>query len=275
MVNTDSLDQGRNMNSADLREAATFLWHLRCAGELIDALPDRLRPQTLEDGYAIQDEMVNIARDAGQTVIGWKIAATSKAGQRHIGVNEPLAGRLFSGFLLQNGARLPAGPLHMRVAEAEFAFVMERDLPPRAEAYDVDEVRAAVADLHLAIEIPDARFERFAEIGPAQIAADDSFASWFVLGPKVHHWRELDLARQPAAIFRNGTVAAEGTGANALDGPCIALTWLANHLIRHGPGLLANDIVTTGTCVTPVEIHTGDKIVAEFPGLGQLAMEFI
>ena len=65
---------------------------------------------------------------AAQPVSGWKIAATSKAGQAHIGVTEPLAGRLFKNFILADGARLPAAPLHMKVMEAEFAFRMARDL---------------------------------------------------------------------------------------------------------------------------------------------------
>ncbi len=122
---------------------------------------------------------------AAQPVSGWKIAATSKAGQAHIGVTEPLAGRLFKNFILADGARLPAAPLHMKVMEAEFAFRMARDLLPRSATYEQAEVCDAVAALHLAIEVPDARFERFAEIGPAQIVADDAFASWFLLGQQV------------------------------------------------------------------------------------------
>ena len=70
-------------------------------------------------------------RRCGQKTAGWKIAATSEAGQRHIGVSEPLAGRLFADFILPDGARRDAGPMHMRVVEAEFAFRFGRDLPPR------------------------------------------------------------------------------------------------------------------------------------------------
>ena len=91
-------------------------------------MPDDCRPQSLEEGYAIQEAL---AAQHGGELIGWKIAATSANGQRHIGVSEPLGGRLFAQFCHPDGARLPAGPLHMRVAEAEFAFRMAKDLPPR------------------------------------------------------------------------------------------------------------------------------------------------
>lgn len=260
------------MERSNIEQAAALLWRTRVERRRIETLPDELRPRTLAEGYAIQDAMV---ATAAQPVLGWKIAATSKAGQAHIGVTEPLAGRLFADFVLQDGARLPAAALHMKVVEAEFAFRMGRELNPRDRDYDMLEVCDAVAALHLAIEVPDARFERFAEIGPAQIAADDAFASWFVLGPQVRDWPRLDLPSQKVRLLKNGALAAEGVGANALDDPRIALTWLANHLAMRGIGLKAGDIVTTGTCITPAAIAPGDDVVAEFVGLGQVAAGFI
>jgi 2-keto-4-pentenoate hydratase len=259
------------MDRSNIDDAAAFLWRARIEQRRIEALPDHLRPQTLAEGYAIQDAMV---ATAAQPVSGWKIAATSKAGQEHIGVTEPLAGRLFKKFILQDGARLPAAPLHMAVMEAEFAFRMGRELKPREAAYEKTEVCDAVGALHLAIEVPDARFERFAEVGPAQIVADDAFASWFVLGPQVNEWRRLDLSVQKVRALKNGALFAEGVGANALGDPRIALTWIANHLSRRGIGLKEGDVITTGTCITPAAIEPGDQMVAEFIGLGRLGVSF-
>jgi 2-keto-4-pentenoate hydratase len=259
------------MDQSHIAEAAAFLWRTRIEQRRIEALPDSLKPRSLAEGYAIQDAMVAMA---AQPVSGWKIAATSKAGQEHIGVTEPLAGRLFKNFILQDGARLPAAPLHMAVIEAEFAFRMGRDLPPRSAAYNQAEVCDAVAALHLAIEVPDARFERFAEVGPAQIVADDAFASWFVLGAQVHDWQRLDLPAQPVRAFKNGALFREGVGANALGDPRIALTWIANHLAQRGIGLNLGDIITTGTCITPATIGPGDQMVAEFVDLGRVAVSF-
>ncbi len=260
------------MDKAAIGRAVDILWHARLECRRMDGLPADCRPSSLAEGYAIQDAM---AAAAGQKVVGWKIAATSAAGQRHIGIDEPLGGRLFANFVLQDGALLPAAPLHMRVAEAEFAFRMARDLAPRATAYSVEEVLDAVADLHLAIEVPDARFEKFAEAGPAQIAADDAFAAWFVLGIRVADWRRIDLAAHPVRAFKNGVLAREGSGANVLGDPRKALTWLANDRSKRGIGLSAGDIITTGTCVTPLEIGPGDKVVADFGALGQVSANFV
>jgi 2-keto-4-pentenoate hydratase len=259
------------MQAPDLIQAAEILWQARLAQRRLDALPDACRPRSLAEGYAVQDAM---AAMAGQAVAGWKIAATSEAGQRHIGVSEPLAGRLFADFILADAAVLPASALLMRVIEGEFAFRLGRDLPARVAPYKVAEVMAAVDGLHLAIEVPDARFERFAEVGPAQIVADDAFGGWFVLGPAVADWQGLDLPGQPVRASRNGAPAGEGRGTNALGDPRLALTWLANERARRGSGLRAGEVVTTGTCVTPVPIAPGDRLVVEFPGLGRVTVAF-
>ena len=88
------------------------------AGTRLPCLPEALQPQSRAEGYAIQARLV--ADPSAH--IGWKIAATSLAGQRHIGVDGPLAGRLFAERLLPDGAVVPLATSLMRVAEVEFAF---------------------------------------------------------------------------------------------------------------------------------------------------------
>ena len=259
------------MQSHRVGQAADILWSAWQEKRLLEALPDDCRPQSLEEGYAIQEAM---AAQHGGEVIGWKIAATSANGQRHIGVTEPLGGRLFAQFCHPDGARLPAGPLHMRVAEAEFAFRMARDLPPRAQSYTTEEVMKAVDTLHLAIEVPDSRYWNFARVGAPQLVADDSCACFFVLGAEAPGWRSVDLAAHPVVGHKNGTVAERGSGANVLGGPRIALAWLANDRAARGEGLKAGQIVTTGTCVKPILIAPGDEIVADFGALGRVRVEF-
>ena len=69
---------------------------------------------------------------------------SSRAGQIHIGVDGPLAGRLLAERVYETGSTLPFGANHMRVVEMEFAFRLGRDLPPRETPYLMDEVLDAV-----------------------------------------------------------------------------------------------------------------------------------
>ena len=74
----------------------------------------------------------------------------------------------------------------MSVAEAEFAFVIDRDLDAAAGLdFTMDEVLGAVRAMHLAMEVPDSRFARFETVGAAQLIADDACAGRFVLGRAV------------------------------------------------------------------------------------------
>jgi 2-keto-4-pentenoate hydratase len=60
-------------------------------GTTLTALPESLRPSESADGYEIQRHVLRLTN---QPLFGWKIAATSAAGQHHINVSQPLAGRI-------------------------------------------------------------------------------------------------------------------------------------------------------------------------------------
>lgn len=252
-------------------EAAAILWETWRRAGRIDQLPVRCRPHGRAEGYAIQAE---VARLSGQSVAGWKIAATSAAGQRHIGVDGPLAGRLLSGRFVIPGSTIELAGNRMRVAEAEFAFRMAAPLPGRSTPYTADEVAAATASLHLAIEVPDSRYEDCAIVGAPQLIADTACACWAAIGPAARvDWRARDLAGHQVVAFRNERPAGEGSGGN-VGGPLSALTWLANEVGAHAGGLRAGDVVITGTCVPPVAIAPGDRVRMDFGDLGAIEAAF-
>lgn len=260
------------MNQTAIETAAQVIWRHWNDSTRMEALPAYCRPANRTEAYAIQAELERIS---GQTRSGWKIAATSVAGQKHIGVDGPLAGRLLNERVLAGGATVSLSGNLMRVAEAEFTFRFGQSLPKRAEAYNREEVLAAVESLHCAIEIPDSRYHDFVRVGAAQLIADNACAHWYLLGEAVSaDWRGLNLAEHALAAHLNGTRVADGIGANALGDPRTALTWLANELNTFADGLRAGEIVTTGTCITPVPIAPGDQLRVDFGVLGCIEASF-
>ena len=258
------------MNDAELRAASELLYRHWQDKTLIDALPENLRPRTRAEGYRVQ---ACIEEHTSAPLFGWKIAATSVAGQNHINVDGPIAGRLLAERVIENGGVFVIGGSHMRLAEMEFAFRMGRDLPPRATPYMQDEVMAAIATLHPAIELPDTRYTDVTQAGVAQLVADNACAHKFVLGPATDaDWRALDLAAHPVQSLIHDRIAGEGVGANVLGDPRIALTWLVNELSHHSLTLMAGDVVTTGTCLKPVVIAPGDRLRGDFGPLGQVSI---
>jgi 2-keto-4-pentenoate hydratase len=241
-------------------------------GRRLAALPEEIRPSTRAEGYAIQARLEERSK---APLFGWKIAATSRAGQAHINVDAPIGGRILAERVVENGAAVPLGANHMRVAEVEFAFRIGMDLPPRESGYEIDEVLAAVASLHPAIEIPDSRFDDFTSVGAPQLIADNSCAHLFVLGPPATaHWRSMDLAALPVTGRVAGTAPREGRGGNALGDPRIALAWLANELSQLNITLKAGQVVTTGTCVVPIEVEPGDEVHGSLGALGDVSVRF-
>ena len=236
-------------------------------GSKLDALETRLRPQSRADGYAVQAAL-------GDQVFGWKIAATSAAGQKHINVAGPLAGRIMRDTVIADGGTASMAGNAMRVGEPEFCFRMGRDLAPRPAPYSVDEVLAAVDTLHPAIEIPDSRFTDFASTGEAQLIADNACAHLFVLGAATSaNWRAMDLVEERPQITLRGERYV-GHGKNVLGDPRVALAWLANELRGLGITLRAGEVVTTGTCHPPLPIQAGDHFAVDFGVLGKVSVRF-
>lgn len=272
VARTDDMEE-RGIRRESRRDAAQRLWDAWRNAEVIDALPARDRPAGRTEGYSIQSALLALA---GGGCYGWKIAATSEAGQRHIGVDGPLAGRLFADRTGESGSTLSLTGNRMRVAEVEFAFLMGRTLAPRAGEYRIDEVLEAVDTLLPAIEIPDSRFADFARAGTAQLIADNACAWRFIAGaPAPDLWRDLDLSACTVSVNVGERYLRDGIGSNVLGDPRVALAWLANELSTQGLSLEAGQVVTTGTCLAPLEIQPGDRVLADFGLLGRVEAQFV
>jgi 2-keto-4-pentenoate hydratase len=261
------------MEPALIEATGELLFQLWLEGRRIPRLPAPMQPQTRADGYRIQ---ARLERHSSSRPFGWKIAATSAAGQRHINVDGPLAGRILAERVLDSGGTCLLSGNGMRLAEPEFAFRMRDDLLPRARPYAVAEVLERVGSLHPAVEIPDTRLDEFAHVGAEQLIADNACAHSFALGaasPAI--WRTIDLSVHPVSATLLGNPPRHGSGSNVLGDPRVALAWLVNELSRHHTPLLAGQVVTTGTCMVPIPVREQDHLSADFGVLGRVELQFL
>jgi 2-keto-4-pentenoate hydratase len=107
------------------------------------------------------------------------------------------------------------------------------------------------------------------------LLADNACAHQFVLGPEAPAtWRDRDLAAHRVIGRVTGRFEREGVGANVLGDPRIALAWLANELSRHGMTLAAGQVVTTGTCLVPMDVAPSDEVEVEYGALGRVGIRF-
>lgn len=262
---------------ADTLAAARLLWRHRESGQALDALPAELRPSDRTTGHAIQARLPEVT---GRGVVGWKIAATSAAGQAHIGVSGPLAGRVLEGLVDGDGAVVSLSGNLMCVAEPEFAFRFGQALAPRPTPYTVEDVLQAVDAMLPSIEVPNSRFHDFARAGEAQLIADDACAHRFAIGvPTAVDWRALDLRTHRVRAEVRGAdgsvhTTREGDGTAVLGDPRVALAWLVNELSGLGIALEPGQWVSTGTCMVPLAVRPGDEVEVNYGVLGQLRLRF-
>lgn len=263
------------MNTPEDQAAARLWAHLQ-AGSTLAALPPDLRPHTREHGYRIQ---ARLPRVAGRGVLGWKIAATSTAGQAHIAVSGPLAGPVFARRVHGDGATMDLTHNGMKVAECEVVFGIGRTLAPRAVPYARAEVLAAVAAVHPGIEVPDSRFRAFERAGEAQLIADCACCNEMLVGAAVPiDAQDPRLAALPALRVQARTCDGRtpaGLGSNVLGDPVEALVWLVNELASTGRTLAAGQWVTTGACVPPIPVLPGQSVEADFGWIGRIGARFV
>jgi 2-keto-4-pentenoate hydratase len=243
-------------------------WRTRQA---IDALPDLCRPATRAEGYAVQARWPARIGPIG----GWKIAATSVAGQRHIGVDGPLAGPVFASRVWADGATVSLSGNRMRVAECEVVFGFARAIEPRPEPWTRAQALAQVARVMPGIEVPDSRFAHFERAGQAQLIADCACCHEMLVGhPSSALDRLTDLAALPVQARLSDGRLFEGVGSNALGDPVEALRWFLGEMSAAGQRIEAGHFLTTGACVTPIPVEPGQAMEVDFGWLGAMRVRF-
>lgn len=252
-----------------MTELAERLWDARKRGTIVE-LSDVVEPASLDEAYAVQ---AKVTRLSGHDICGFKVGSTSREAQRLLGTTEPGSGPILVPYLHTSPARLDIVPLQMPAIEGEFAFRLGRNLPSRPAAYTHADVAEAVDAVAGAIEVVGTRIAGgLAGKGRFLVTADGGVNIALVTGPWTTGWRVLDLEIHRVAMRINSKPRGEGEGARALGHPMNVLVWLANQQSRFGRGLLAGDIVSTGTCTGLDRVAPGDHAVADFGSLGQVEL---
>ncbi|HEY4958951.1 MAG TPA: hypothetical protein VII31_14155 [Caldimonas sp.] len=243
----------------------------------IESWPADRIPSDLVEAYRLQ---AAVTRELG-AIGGWKVAAVTPAQRETLGVDVAIGAPLLQPWMhdfRRSAAELRIADFIAPKLECEFAFELARDLPPRPDqAYSRKEVEAAILAMRIAVEIVDSRLPR--GLGTRAELADAFNNGAFVAGPRIHAWHGLDFAALTMVLTRaeGGTSEeiARGSGAAILDGdPFGTVVMLANAPPASTRGLLAGDIVTTGSCSGAPRLPGVGSYRADFGALGSVAFHF-
>ena len=259
------------MNSGEL---ARRLLAVRDGAPLIAEVGTPLKLENLSQAYGVADSVVAALELSFGPVAGFKVGATSLAGQKLLGLSEPFYGRICERKLKANGAVWddPIGPC---TVEAEMGFVLYADLPPRAEPYSRLEVQASIGLAIPLLEINRPAYSDPLEAGGLALIADNGVTQGLVMGePGRALGAAPDLAEETVTMSRNAKSCAQGHGAVVLDDPLNAVIWLANALRLQGHGLHTGAVIASGAMTQHVRGAPGDTFTANYSTLGRVTINF-
>ncbi|MCW2785602.1 MAG: 2-keto-4-pentenoate hydratase [Marmoricola sp.] len=242
------------------------------------AVRDLIGTDDLPAAYAVQQGLVQARIAGGETVVGRKIGATSKAVQDQLGVDQPDFGYLLSDMDVSTDALTSAG-ISMRTlvqprVEAEVAFRLAKDINPATEGeITLDLVRDCVEVALPALEIVDSRIESW-DITFTDTVADNASSGLFVIGTDAKSLAEITPVDVEMTLTINGEVRSSGSGAACLGDPLEALRWLAVQAYRFGDPLRAGHLILSGALGPFVPFAAGDDVVATISGFEPLSVKF-
>lgn len=253
-------------------EAAEILFGIRTGRPPLAELEERIRPDTLDDAYAIQTLLNERLRGAEfGPLVGYKIGCTTPIMQNYLGIPHPCAGAMFGKTVFTGTGRYRRKELHRPGVECEIAIDIAADISALPDPTP-EGIAPFLGAARASIELVDDRWIDFSKVSTPSLITDNFFNAGCVVGPP-GDIDPLDLGTISGRMIINGNAVGAGTGADILGHPLNALIWLAGHQIRQGEPLRAGQIVTLGSIVRTVWIEAGDRVVADLDGLGRCALE--
>jgi 2-oxo-3-hexenedioate decarboxylase len=227
----------------------------------VPSIASRIGDFSIDDAYAIQDELVAIRLGRGDTIAGAKLGLTSVAKQQQMGVSEPVYGCVFQESLLAtDDVDVQGWLIHPRV-EPEFVFVM-REAVSGADVTAAD-ILDATSYVCGGIEVIDSRYEAFKFTLP-DVIADNTSAAYARIGNGVGI--PADIPGIELSFRIDGTEAASATGAALLGSPAECVAMLANHLHRRGRRIEAGWTILAGAATDAKPLAIGTEAVAHYFG---------
>ena len=164
-------------------------------------------------------------------------------------------------------------PFHLRGIEAEVALRISRDVDATlAATLDLASATRLVDAMCVSIELVDSRWTEALDAPALAKLADLQSHGALVLG----EWQPFaprDWSAQRCLVSIGKRPVLEFKGTHSLGDPAFVLPACLRHATRGGAVVRAGTVVTTGTwCGLPMAA-AGERVVAEFPGIGQAEVQ--
>ena len=232
-------------------------------------IPESCRPTDCEGALSIQRRVSELI---GDQIGGWKASVPPP------GIIN-LAPIYASTIYTASPCPVLTSSLTMSI-EPEVAFVLGRDLGPRAAPYTESEIRSAISETRLVLELLRGRYAEQEFVTFPEKLADGLTNQGLFVGPIVNGGLDRLLESLPITVEQLTVEQCDRppvthAGRHPSGHPLAPLYWLANFLASGGEGLAAGQIVTTGSYCGVLEVPVGEPLRITFDGLGALSVQFV
>ena len=242
--------------------ATLLLSAWRDPSQKIIAFPAVLAPRDEHAAYAVQRRVSQGLGPIG----GWKVGAPCPTGA-------PNCAPLPASGIQPSPGRVHGASASLRGVEAEIAFRIGADLPPRPEPYGRAEVIAAISDCLPAIEVLDSRFTDPDAQDKWALLADLSTHAGFVYGSPATEWQGIDFSRETVRVLVDGQEIKTAV-ANPAGDMIRLIQWLADVGTHWAGGLKAGQYVTCGSWTGKDYVAASAQVQVEFAHAGSATVEF-
>ncbi|OIP37268.1 MAG: hypothetical protein COX16_12795 [Deltaproteobacteria bacterium CG23_combo_of_CG06-09_8_20_14_all_51_20] len=224
---------------------------------------------TVEQAYDIQKAFVEIRKKKGDTIIGYKAGLTAAPAQAKFGLKEPVWGTLFTSMLRWPG-NLRQKDFAKMFIETEIGFRFGKDINKPIK--DIEELKAAIAIVFPAIELPDVAYTDMKSLKGTDLIATNVAARKVLIGKAVP-FRSRDLNAVKVTLSLDGKEVTSGVGKNALGDQWEALRWTVNNVLATGGEVKEGYIVISGVISNMVPAQPG-MYRADYGDFGAIEFTF-
>lgn len=224
-------------------------------------------PLDMATAYATQDIAISLFPDQ---IVGWKVGMVPPAQQPALGIHR-LAGPIFRQNLWTPSVEptpLPEIEGGFAAVEAEFVARMGPVDPEKLD-WTLEEATAAIAGLHIGIELAGSPLTTINDLGSAVVASDFGNNGGLILGAEIEDWAAR-LAGIEVETRIDGEVIGGGTADSIPRGILESVRFLLENLARRGRPATEGTLVSTGAVTGVHRVHAGAKSVCSFSGVGEI-----
>lgn len=244
----------------EIKQAVDFLVAARHSGQVGARMPEAIRPTSSESAFAIQD---GVTEQLGAVIGGWKCLLPPP--------DKVIAAPIYADNI-QSG-RYAVKTLSA-AAEPEIAIVVGQDLPPKGTPYTEEEIKAAIKEFRLVLEMIGSRYKHPADCTQNELLADGLQNDGMVIGPVVDRPFDQNLSQFQLTLRSAQGEIASFQGKHPNQHPFPPFAWLVNFLNTRGMGLKAGQVVTTGSYAGVIHAPVNIPLQFQYGDMGILEIEF-